>query len=250
MRMLALPAAYALSFLLYLLFPRAEGLLADALERLHRRMSARMSEARALFSLLLMLAAAASLLGALHPLAAALVMTPLFTAPAVLPGCAQMKHDLDSGRYVRNIPVYEENVRVSCMSLAPAFLCGAVAPMLVCAVGMPLYIGFGLGWAYLALRHLHGKNLPAQRALVVLLRTADKVFSFMLLLCSGVVGRNPLHSRGRDAKSHLLSILGIAGDGADTHAPVAGDIPQGIFLCCFCTSLLCFTLTAVGFVLC
>ena len=54
-----------------------------------------------------------------------------------------------------------------------------------------------------------------------------------------------LHVPGR-----LLSILGIAGDGADTHAPMAGDIPQGIFLCGFASFILCFTLCAIGFVLC
>ena len=71
-----------------------------------------------------------------------------------------------------------------------------------------------------------------------------------MLLCSGAVGRNPLRTRGRGAQGRLLSILGIAGDGTDTHAPMAGDIPQSIFLCGFASFILCFTLCVLGFVLC
>ena len=71
-----------------------------------------------------------------------------------------------------------------------------------------------------------------------------------MLLCAGAVGRNPLRTRGHGAQGRLLSILGIAGDGADTHAPMAGDIPQSIFLCGFASFILCFTLCVLGFVLC
>jgi len=72
----------------------------------------------------------------------------------------------------------------------------------------------------------------------------------LLVLCSGLAGRNPLRTRGRDAKSRLLSILGIAGDGTDTHPPMSGDITQAIFICSFCAWLLCLVLTIVGFVFC
>ena len=47
----------------------------------------------------------------------------------------------------------------------------------------------------------------------------------------------------RQAQTRLMSILGIAQDGTDTHAPVSGDISQGTFLCCFCAVLLCLVLT-------
>lgn len=37
-------------------------------------------------------------------------------------------------------------MRARCASLAPAFTLGLCAPMLLTAVGMPLYIGGALGW--------------------------------------------------------------------------------------------------------
>lgn len=247
--MLALPAAFLLSFALYMLLPSAETAIFRFLRSAYHRFETRAGQ-HALPLFLCLLGLLASALGALHPVIAALVMTPLFTAPAVLPACAKVKDELDSGKYVRDIPAYEDLVRKTCQSLAPAFLTGAAAPLIVCAVGFPLYIGCGLGWVYLSLRLFHPQSHGAQCVLVLVLRLSDKVFSFMLLLCAGVVGRSPFSSRGRDAKSHLLSILGIAEDGANTHAPMAGDIAQGIFLCCFCMALLCLSLTAVGFALC
>ena len=251
MRMLALPAACILAFILYPLLPQAERRILEAIDSSFSRFARRFSdENQALPAFLLLLFAMSSLFAALHPAVAALLMAPLFSAPAILPGCVQMKDDLDSGKYVRDIPAYEANVRKTCAALAPAFLAGAVSPMLLCAAGMPLYIGCGLGWVYFALRELHPYSAAAQRIMVVLLRLSDRVFSFFMLLCAGVVGRNPLRTKGHDAKSHLMSILGIAQDGADTHAPMAGDIPQGIFLCCFCCALLLLSLTAIGLALC
>jgi len=247
--MLALPAAFLLSFALYMLLPSSEASIFKALRGAYNRVEARAGQ-HALPLFLLFLGLLASALGALHPAAAALVMAPLFTAPAVLPACAKVKDELDSGKYVRDIPAYEELVRTTCLSLAPAFLSGAAAPLIVCAVGLPVYIGCGLGWVYFALRLFHPQSHGAQCVLALVLRVCDKVFSFLLLLCAGVVGRSPLSSRGHDAKSHLLSILGIAEDSAHTHAPMAGDIAQGIFLCCFCMALLCLSLTAIGFALC
>ena len=251
MRMLALPAAFALSFFLYPVFPRAERLLLDAAEKLYRRAADRFGDSpRTLRLFLLLLGACASCLGSLHPAIAALLMAPLFTFSAVFPECSSMKASLDSGEFARDIPAYEANVRKTCASLAPAFIAGAAAPMLLCAAGLPLYIGCGLGWVYFALRQLYPLSRNAQRILVLILRLCDKLFSLLLMLCSGLVGRNPLHSRGGDAKARLMSILGIAQDGADTHAPMSGDITQGAFLCCFCMTLLCFMLTVIGFALC
>ena len=81
-------------------------------------------------------------------------------------------------------------------------------------------------------------------------RPAWAVMRGMLLLCSCVVGRNPLRAHGDEPRALLLSILGIAGDGTDTHAPVAGDIAQAVFLCCFASALLCLMLTVALLPLC
>ena len=61
----------------------------------------------------------------------------------------------------------------------------------------------------------------------------------------GAVGRNPLRTDGKGARSRLLSILGIADGEARTHAPVSGDIVQAAFLCCFCMVLLAVLLSLV-----
>lgn len=251
MRMLALPAAFMLSFCLYLPFPRAERLLLDSVEALYRRAAARFGDRpRTLRLFLLLIGACASFAGALHPVVSALAMAPLFTFSGIFPGCAAMKTSLDSGKFARDIPAYEANVRKTCSSIAPAFVAGAIAPLLLCAAGLPFYFGCGLGWMYFAMRQLYPLSKTTQRILVLVLRLCNKVFSFLLTLCSGLVGRNPLHTRGSDAQSRLMSILGIAQDGADTHAPMSGDISQAVFLSCFCMALLCFMLTAAGFALC
>ena len=79
---------------------------------------------------------------------------------------------------------------------------------------------------------------------------SERIFIFFMTLCSGVTGRNPLRVGGKTAIARLLSIVGIAGDGTDTHAPMAGDIAQAIFLCTFSAGIFCFALCAVGFILC
>ena len=97
-----------------------------------------------------------------------------------------------------------------------------------------------------------GEWIYGRNPVIESLRAGRRTFSEIILpmlLCSGAVGRNPLRTRGRGAQGRLLSILGIAGDGADTHAPMAGDIPQAIFLCGFAAFILCFTLCVLGFVL-
>ncbi len=248
MRMLALPAAILVALCLYLPLPKAEAALLSCVRVLYARFAPRVQR-QPLPIFLLLLGSAASLLGAVHPVASALVMAPLFSAFAVLPNCAHTKHVLDSGKYARDIPTYEAHVRAACQTLAPAFVTGAIAPLLLCAVGMPLYIGCGLGWVFFALRTLHEGSINAQRSLVLVLRASDRVLLFLMLLSSGLVGRNPLRTRGKDSKSRLPSILGIAGDSTDTHAPMAGDISQGTFLCCFCTGLLAFILTVIGLIL-
>lgn len=257
MRIFAVPAAIVLACCVYLPLPKARGWLDAALRRLYAltlraftRRSGQTDDTPALIAYLLVLGGMLLLLAAIHPLAAMALMTPVFTGLSVLPGCAKVKDELDSGRYARDIPTYEAIVRETCASLAPAFTQDVVAPMFLCAIGMPLHMGPSLGMIYAALCALSAQLPLAARAAAAVHQVAARIFCAFMLLCSGVVGRNPMRTKGRDAASRLLSILGIAGDGTDTHAPMAGDIPQGIFLCGFSSVLLCFTLTAIGFILC
>ena len=111
------------------------------------------------------------------------------------------------------------------------------------AVGLPLRLSAALGWGFLALSAVSNENEQADRLLGLLVRPADALFSFLLLLCSGVAGRSPFRIGGRDVKSRLMNILGVAQDATATHAPVSGDISQGTFLCCFCTVFLCLVMT-------
>jgi len=257
MRILAVPAAILLACCVYMPLPRAQAVISallargyDLTLRLFTRKDGQTDDAPALLVYLLMLGGAFALLGAIHPLVSMLLMAPAFTAPAVLPGCARIKDELDSGKYARDIPAYEALVRDTCAALAPAFIQGMIAPMILCTLGMPLHLGAALGAVYTAIRALEDRLPVCARMADTLRRISERVFIVMILLCSGAVGRNPLRTKGRDAQSRLLSVLGVAGDGTATHAPMAGDIPQGIFLCGFASLILCFVLCAVGFVLC
>lgn len=257
MRILTLPVSLLLAFFLYSLCPQAAGFLSSLLQRLYARLLTRFTrrdgrtdDAPALACFLLLTAAAASLPGAVHPLAAAVVMTPLFAAFALLPSGAQIKQELDSGTYARDIPAYESLVRDSCAAFAPAFVQDACAPLLLCALGMPLHLSCALGWAYFALRALCDTQPLARRILALILRPANAVMHALLVLCAGVAGRSPLRTRGATVQARLMSTLGIAGDETDTHAPMAGDISQAAFLCCFVIFLLCVMLCIVFFALC
>lgn len=257
MRIFSVPAALFLAYFLFTLLPAAarwvEAAIAGAYRRLlppFTRKSGKVDEAPALLCLLLLLGGVCALLCAAHPVAAALLMTPLFTGLAHLPACARTKDELDAGKYTQNIPEYEAVVRRTCASIAPAFVSGVCVPLLLCAVGMPLHLGCSLGWMYTALLILRDKSRIARRIVALLLRTGNGVLRFLLVLCSGLAGRNPLRTHGRDASTRLMSILGIAGDGTDTHPPMSGDITQAIFICSFCAWLLCLLLTIVGFVFC
>ena len=257
MRIFAIPAALILACCVYLPLPKAAGYFEDLLRRLYQQ-SLRLftgkkgvaDQGTALAAYLLLLCGVCILLGAIHPLAAMILMTPLFTGLAALPACAHTERELDSGKYADDIPTYESIVRESCQSVAPAFVSGVCAPMLLCAAGMPLRMAAPLGYAYAALCALSDQNDQAKRITQAVHRIADRLLVFFMTLCSGVTGRNPLRVRGNSAEARLLSIVGIAGDGTDTHAPMAGDIAQAIFLCAFSTGLLCFALCAIGFVLC
>lgn len=244
MRMLALPAAALLALCLYLPLPRLAAALDAAPGRLRALLGRRIRDERAALLLTILLPAGlAAAAGALHPAAAALTMAPLMTLAAAFPGCARLKDELDSGRYARDIPAYESRVREACLSLGPALSLGFVQPLLLCALGTALHIGGAPGWALLMLRA--SRHPAARRMADGADRAADAVACALLLLCAGAVGRNPLRTRGHGAKDRLIHILGVAGDGTDTHAPMSGDIAQGILLCCLCAALLCLVLTLV-----
>lgn len=256
MRIFAVPAAVLLACCLYLPLPLARNALYAALRRLYTpvlrafsRKGGKADDTLALIAFLLLMMGAL-LLAALHPLVAAVLMALSFTGLSVLPSCAKIKAELDAGTYARDIPAYEALVRETCTSVAPAFSKEVFAPLILCAAGMPLHMGPSLALAYAALCALSDQQPLAARIAATIQRFASRVFRAFILLCSGVVGRNPLRTQGRSDEARLLSILGIGGDGTDTHAPMAGDIPQGIFLCGFAAAVLGFALTAVGFVLC
>lgn len=244
MRILALPAAVILAFCIYPLLPAAPEWIARALRALHGRLSRAdsKSDPKTTVVFLLLVCSIAALLCALHPVCAMLVMAPLFTAASVFPGCARLKAELDSGTYARRIPEYEQKVRAACFSLADPFIRGLAAPLLLCAAGTPLYLGGALGWGYAALLALKPQGGWAKRLLDRITRFAERIFCALLALCAGVVGRSSLTVRAGSAAERLVRTLGIAGDKTDTHAPVSGDITQGVFLCCFCCALLCFAL--------
>jgi len=255
MRALALPAAVVLSLCLYAPLPALEKKLYGMISRLCAAMQTvlenkQIKARHALPITLALLALVSALLSAVHPLVCAAVAAPLFTFSAVMPGCINAKEALDSGKYARDIPAYEAIVRENCLSLAPAFVRGLFAPLLLTAAGLPLYIGPALAYVYAALCAAGGGHAWAARALARINRAADKVFSAMLVLCAGLVGRNPLRIHARSAQERLIRTLGVAGDRTDTHAPMSGDIAQGLFVCCFAGGLLAFVLTLALIAVC
>lgn len=251
MRALALPASLALAFALYLPFPALADRLPGALARGYRAMLRRFTDKRgradmrlALAAYLALLGGAAALLGAVHPALAAVCAAPLYTALAEIPRAAEVKRGLDGGSHAGDVPGYEALVRARCARLLEAFVPGACVPLLLGALGTPLYLGGALGWAALALRALDWPEAgrPA-RLLAALDRAAARAFTALMLLCSCLVGRSPFRTRGRGVSARGLSILGIAEGDKGGHAPVAGDLAQAAFLGGFCASLLCAALT-------
>ena len=230
MRLFAYPAALFLAFILYCAAPKFAGGLARALQKLYalfQQLDARAPRKLAFPAFLLTLM---------------LVPFPLFGLSCI-PQSGAVKRELDSGAYSRDIPAYESLVRETCAALAPAFVAHVCVPLVLMAVGLPLRLSAALGWGFLALSAVSNENEQADRLLGLLVRPADALFSFLLLLCSGVAGRSPFRIGGRDVKSRLINILGVAQDATATHAPVSGDISQGTFLCCFCTVFLCLVMT-------
>ena len=113
---------------------------------------------------------------------------------------------------------------------------------------MPLHLGGALGWVYAALRLLEIREPLFIRILALLERVGAAVAVFLLHLCAGLFGRNPLRIGGEGAAETLMHLLGLAGE--NDHAPISGDISQSAFACCLCAFLLCVFLTGVGMVLC
>ena len=257
MRIFAVPAALLLACCIYMPLPAARDLLFRLIRRayaaslrLFTRRTGHTDDMPALASFLLLLAGVLALLGAMHPLVSMVLMAPAFTGLCVLPGCARVKDELDSGKYARDIPAYEALVRSTCTELVPACIQGVISPMMLGALGMPLHLGAAFGGVYVTLMALRDTLPVASRICSAVHRVSGHLFVFFMRLCSGVVGRNPLRIKGSTCEQRLLSTLGIAGDGSDTHAPMSGDIAQGVFLCGFSCVILCFALCAVGFVLC
>lgn len=250
MHMLVLPAALLLGAALYSLFPA----LRDWLERGIRALLAfsrrlfttprgRTDEHSALAVALLALTAAAILVGALHPAITALVMSPLFSGFFVLPHGATAKQALTAGECASDPAAYERRVLDACRPMGDAFAREVIVPMLLCAIGLALHIGSALAWVYAALRCAQ-ENAVAQRICRIIDRAGDRVMSGMLLLCSGLFGRNPLRVGGSGAGEKLMRILSLEGE--VDHAPISGDISQGAFLCCLCAALFCLPLTGIG----
>lgn len=251
MRILTLPASFLLAFLLYLPFPSVVMLRDRALCALHARIvrlftgkKGRADEKAALAFFLLALSGCAALIGAIHPLCAAVICAPVFSAPACLSLSASVKRTLDSGAFADNFSDYEAQVRETCADFAPAFVTGACAPMVLLAIGTPLYLGSALAWPVPACAPVR-RAAPPPAASPERYPARQNPSSWCARTRCGAVGRNPLRTDGKGARSRLLSILGIADGEARTHAPVSGDIVQAAFLCCFCMVLLAVLLSLV-----
>ena len=255
MRAFALPAAVIFSLCLYMPMPALEKKLPGMLKKLHSSVQTvlqnKQIDARHAFPVTAaLLVIVSALLSLVHPLLCAIIAAPLFPFSAVMPGCAKAKDELDSGKYARDIPAYEAIVRENCLLLAPAFARGFFAPLLLLSIGLPVHLGAALLYVYAALRALEGEYAPAKSILSLIDRAADRIFSAMLMLCAGLVGRNPVRIHAKNAEERLIRTLGIAGDRTDTHAPMSGDIAQGIFLCSFAGGLLTVMVTLVLLAVC
>ena len=251
MRLLAYPAALVLAFVLYLSCPKLAPWVNALPQKFLPPLTALDAKCRRPVSFpiyLLLFFLGGLLLSLIHPIVSAVVMTLPLTGFAPIPSGGAVKRELDSGAFSKDIPTYEKKVRETCSALAPEFVVHLCAPLLLMALGMPLYAGGALGWAYWSLCSARSANEKADKALAYIVRASDKVFSALLVLCSGVAGRNPFRTGGHGAQNRLMNILGLAEDAEDSganHAPVSGDISQAVFLCCFCIGLLCVLLTLV-----
>lgn len=254
MRMLALPAALLLGVVLYTLVPNAKTWLNKRLctlpETIRQNIMKRHQdpdETSVLFILIIGFILFPASLSLIHPVAAALVMTPLFSFFALMPECFLAKRELDSGKYVKDREAYENRVVHCCEALGKALVPCLMTPLILCAIGMPLHLGGALGWTYAALRLLEIKSPRLIRILALPDRMGNAVAVFLLRLCAGLFGRNPLRISGEDTEETMLNLLGLQEE--SDHAPISGDISQAAFACCLCAFLLCAFLTGVGMLL-
>ena len=249
MRLFILPAALLLGAALYTNFPQMQETLPSLLRkgynhicRLFLRKDGQADERSARIVFFLALAALAILLSAIHPLAAIAVTAPLFSGFAPLPACAKAKQELHSGIFAKDIPEYERRVIAACSPLGDTFAHYVAAPLLLCALGLPLSLGCALGWLYMGLCSFGEEFSWSKHVLRRIRHAGESTLITLLLLCAGLVGRNPLRVGGKNASEKLMHLLSLEGD--VDHAPIAGDITQAIFLCALSTALLCGLLTA------
>lgn len=252
MRILTLPASFLLAFLLYLPFPSVVMLRDRALCALHARIvrlftgkKGRADEKAALAFFLLALSGCAALIGAIHPLCAAVICAPVFSAPACLSLSASVKRTLDSGAFADNFSDYEAQVRETCADFAPPFVTGACAPW-CCWPSVRRSI-WAARWhgpmpACAPVRRAAPPPAASQRRYPARQNPSSWCCSYSAAAPWGAI---PWRTDGKGARSRLLSILGIADGEARTHAPVSGDIVQAAFLCCFCMVLLAVLLSLV-----
>ena len=252
MRSLVLPTGLALAFVLYFALPAAYGALIGPLRALYARLlrlctSKQGAEVSALIAYAAVIILVIAFASAIHPVISALLIAPLFGALSRIPPAAAVKRGLDGGSHAGDVAAYEALVSDTCAQLAPAFAAEAFLPLLLCALGLALRLGGALGWAALGLRAVSSENRYARRVLAPLERAGERTLFALMLLCSCLVGRNPFRTKGDGVAARLLSVLGIAGDNTRVHPPMAGDIAQAAFLCCFCLCLLCLALALILF---
>jgi len=254
MRILALPAALLLGAALHTLVPGAKTwinqrlcMLPGIIEQNAMKRRQHPDPFSTLFIYVVGLVIFPLLISILHPICAAIVMAPLFSGFSPLPAASKTKQELDSGSFSKNAAEYERRVLAACAPLGDSFAFGVCTPLLLCALGMILHIGGALGWLYMGLCAVR-ETLPAAHKFLRPAENAGEIaFTALLLLCAGLVGRNPLHIGGHGAGEKLMHVLSL--DGEIDHAPISGDITQAAFLCLLSTGLLCTLLTGVGFFL-
>ena len=242
-----LPAlSFVLAFALYLPLPAAGAWLARLPRALYHHLSGALTHRKkapdprlTLGLLLLLTLAAGAFAGALPTPLQAVLCAPALSAIALLPPSAAVKRELDSGALAHDTVAYEARVRDTCAALAPSFVGDGAVPLLLCALGAPLGLSVALVWAYAALRALSPEDALSRRIVTLLLRPADALLRALLLLCAPLAGRSLFRVSGKRADERLMRILGLAADGTQDHSPVAGDVTQGVFLCCLCLVLLC-----------
>lgn len=257
MRILALPAALLIAACIYLPFPRLVEIIAAALRglyarflRLFIRKNGHEDQEIALVLFMLIIGGLCQLAGGLHIIAAGALIAPALTTFSQMPQAASIKDQLDRGVYARSFGEYDARVRTACAALGASFVTDMCAPLLLAALGTPLHLGCALSGAYFTARTLTEHNPAARRVVRIVGLPAWQVMRVLMLLCSGLTGRSPFQVHGEDARTLMLSIIGITGDADETHTPVSGDIAQAIFIGLFAIALLTLMLCLALYAIC